>query len=274
MIRQIDTIACTNRMEDVSPLWKSGLAAALLLLAYAAHGPVQLLVILWMLRWTLRHAGVPPLFYLTLLGSACVFYAASLPALLIEFVPSATLPAASDAGAAAESRWTLLSLPSWTVYVTGNGLHTAATLFLRMLAGLCCMFFLMLTTPFPKLLLVLRTLRVPLLVIELMQITYRFLFLLTETAQQLYTAQRARGGQTGFRRRLQDTAALVFRLFGRTMERYKGLSQGLASRGYTGDILPASEIGRFVPPRFRREGWAGLLLLLTAEAGLRWGGGA
>ncbi|WP_426451562.1 cobalt ECF transporter T component CbiQ [Paenibacillus sp. S-38] len=271
MIRQIDTIAYTNRLGDVPALWKSGLAAALLLLTYTAHGTVQVLIILWMVRWTIRHARVPLPFYLTLLGSACLFYAVSLPALIVEFAPSSSLP---ERWGTSGPVWPLLTLPSWTAYVTQNGLHTAGSLFLRMLAGLCCMFFLMLTTPFPKLLLVMRTLRVPTLAIELMQIMYRFLFLLSETAQQLYTAQRARGGQAGFRGRLRDTASLVFRLFGRTMERYKGLSHGLASRGYTGDILPLPEPGAPVPLRFRREGWLGLLLLLCVEAGLRWGGGA
>ncbi|MCZ8522824.1 MULTISPECIES: cobalt ECF transporter T component CbiQ [Paenibacillus] len=264
MIRQIDTISYTNRMQDVSPLWKCGLAAGLLLFSYEAHAPVQLLIILWMVHWTVRHARVPLFFYLTLLGSACLFYAASLPALVIEFAP------AGSPGTGA--RWTLAALPSWTVYFTESGLQTAGSLFLRMLSGLCCMFFLMLTTPFPKLLLVLRTLRVPSLVLELMQIMYRFLFLLTDTAQQLYTAQQARGGQYGFRRRLQDTAVLVFRLFGRTMERYRGLSHGLASRGYTGEILPAPVRGTPLPARYRREAVLGAVLLCTAEALLRWGG--
>ncbi|WP_305799941.1 CbiQ family ECF transporter T component, partial [Lysinibacillus sp. GbtcB16] len=68
---------------------------------------------------------------------------------------------------------------------------------------------------------VLRKVRIPELVLEIMQIMYRFLFLLFETASNMYLAQQARGGQSGFRSRLKDTATLIVQMFMKTLHQYR-----------------------------------------------------
>ncbi|MBB6694930.1 cobalt ECF transporter T component CbiQ [Cohnella xylanilytica] len=247
MIRLIDTLSHGNRLSSASPLWKCGFAAAMIVLAYASHPAVQAAIALWMAAWTVVYARVPARIYLAMLGSGCLFFVASLPALAVDFRHGA-------------------------LALSESGLHTAARLFVRAACCLSAMLFLILTTPMLRLFQVLQKLRAPQLLLELMLVTYRFLFLLLDTARMMHTAQRARGGHGGFKSRIADTAALAARLFDRTMHRYRGLSHGLASRGFAGDIRLAPYEPAALPLRYRLEIALGGALLLGFEIMLRIGG--
>jgi cobalt/nickel transport system permease protein len=200
-----------------------------------------------MLLWTIGYARIPLKYYAALFGSALLFFAASLPALAIE-------------------------LREGSLAWSDSGLHTAVQVLFRATACLSAMLFVILTTPMAQLFQVLRKIGIPSLVIELMLIMYRFLFLLLETAREMMMAQRARGGHSGFKRKLRDTAMLVTRLFAATMQRYHGLARGLTARGFTDDIRLAPYEGASLSRRRRAEICIGLPLLAAAEIWLRWEG--
>lgn len=205
-------------------MWKSSFAALMFLLSYTVDPVLQIVITLWMMSWCILHAKIPYRAYLLLFGTALLFYGLSVPALLVEFGH----PAAGEAGV---FRISGQPLP---VYITAAGLERAAELLVRVSACTSCCFFLMFTTPFSELLQVLRRLRMPQIVLELMLIMYRFLFLLNDAAHGLMLARRLRGGRRGYKARLGETAAMAGALFGNTMHRYYGLSQGLLTRGFTG----------------------------------------
>ncbi|KQN96122.1 cobalt ECF transporter T component CbiQ [Paenibacillus sp. Leaf72] len=269
MMKWIDTISYSNKLRDLPAIWKCGLAALLLLLAYIAHPLVQLVIFGWLALWTVGYAKVPAKLYAALLFSSCLLFILSLPALLIEFSNSS-----SEAGslAAAKAGWMLVSWKPLSLYVPEASLGLAGHIFTRILACLACMFFITLTTPFPDLLQVLKRLKMPQIVLELMIIMYRFIFLLLDTAGAMLVAQRARGGQHGFKGKLQGTAAIAVRLFVKTMHRYKGLSNGLMARGFTNEIRLAPSVKRTVRLRYWAEAGLGLTILLAAELWLRYGG--
>ncbi|UQZ81706.1 Cobalt transport protein CbiQ [Paenibacillus konkukensis] len=265
MIRTIDVLSYNNKLRIVPPMWKSGFAAALVFLAYLTHPVVELALFGWMLVWTIGYAKIPLRYYGAFLGASCLFFIGSLPVLLLEIEP---------AGSAQQMTHGIIvgAFSHMTLYLNWNGLHLAMKLFVRILACLSATLFLILTTPMTELFQVMRKLRVPHLVLELMLITYRFLFLLADTAHDIYVAQRARGGQQGFRGRLQDTAVLVVRLFGKTMQRYQGLANGMISRGFTEDIRMAPYEAEPMPGRYKLEMYGGVVLLIAAECWLRWRG--
>ncbi|QMV41977.1 cobalt ECF transporter T component CbiQ [Cohnella cholangitidis] len=245
MLKLIDSLSYGNALRAASPLWKCGFAAILFLLAYVSQPPVQLLIVAWMLFWIIGHAKIPAVHGLLLLGGSCLFFLASLPALVLD-------------------------LQMGSIALSEKGIASAGFLFCRMLACLSVMFFLILTTPFQQLLQVMAKLRIPSLVLELMLITYRFLFLFMDTAHDMYVAQKARGGHYGFKNKLNDMAILIVRLFVKTMHRYKGLSNGLISRGFTDEIRMAPYEAEPVTYRYRLETGIGLTILLLAECWLRW----
>lgn len=261
MIRQIDTLSYTNAFRSVSPMWKCGFAAVMFVLSYFTHPVLQLATFLWMLVWTIQYARIPWRQYLLLFGISCLFFVTSVPALLLEW---------GSVAPAAKGTYELITFAHSSVYVTEAGLDQIGKLFVRILACLSCLFFVIFTTPIAELLQVLKRLRCPQLVLEIMLIMYRFVFLLADTASELAVAQRARGGYANFSSKLRDTATLVARLFGKTMQRYRGLSHGLLSRGFADDIGLAPYEAKPVRLRYRVESGAGVLILLIVELVLRW----
>lgn len=118
-----------------------------------------------------------------------------------------------------------------------DGIEQAGRLALRALASVSCLGLLVLTTPLPQLLQVLRTLKVPDLMIELLGLTYQLIWVLIEQAQQGYHAQAARLGHYGWRTGLHSVARLSAGLLQRSLQRAQRLEYGLASRGYSGGEL-------------------------------------
>lgn len=265
MIKQIDSISYANRLRPLSPMWKCGFAAGLFLLAYVTGPFLQLLVFLWMLLWTVVYAGVPLKLYSRLVSASCLLYVLSLPGLLLEFRPI-------EAGRAMSHGLQLLEVSGFLIYIPDSAWGLAAETILRILACLSCMFFVTLTTPFPALLQVFQRIRMPHIVIELIVVMYRFIFLLLETAHGMLLAQRSRGGQSGFWGRLRDTAVLIVRLFGKTMQRYRKLSYGLMARGFTDSIELAPYEKRKVPLRYMVESVSGTVMLCGIMLFLWWRG--
>nr|WP_243735220.1 cobalt ECF transporter T component CbiQ [Paenibacillus turpanensis] len=246
-------------------MWKCSFAAVLFVLAYASHELVQLLITVWVLRWVVRYGGVSLRSYALLLVPPCLFYAVSLPALLLEAAPAEEVTDAVRT-LAAVGPWN-----GWTVYVSEEGAQRAWSLFFRIAACGSCLLFVVVSTPVSELFQVMKKLGMPSLVLEIMQIMYRFLFLLTDTAEQLLIAQRARGGQLGFKRKIADTAIIITKLFGKTMQRYTGLTYGLTARGFMDELrLTPYEKRPMLPRRYRWESAVGVFICIIIEIGLRW----
>jgi cobalt/nickel transport system permease protein len=122
-----------------------------------------------------------------------------------------------------------------------NGLAVAAGVIARSSAALSCLLFLALTTPVTDLLAGMRRLGLPVEVTEVALLTYRFIFLLADTAVAMDAAQAARLGHDGFRRRLRSLGMLAANLLPRAMDRARRLEIGLCARGYEGEMRVLSQ---------------------------------
>lgn len=254
MIRRIDACVSMNALRPLSPMWKSLFTALMFVLASTLHPVLQAVITVWMMVWCTVYAQIPLRVYGLLSGTALLFCVLGMPALLLEF--------GHPAGGQAEGIFQLSVLP---LYITADGLQRAGLLLARVAACMSCFLFLICTTPFHELLQVLRRLRMPQIVLELMLIMYRFLFILGDTAQGMLLARTLRGGKRGFRARLCETAEMAGALFAGTMRRYYGLSQGLTARGYTGEIMLPPYVPRAVPLKYSLQAYAGIVLLLLAQ---------
>ena len=88
---------------------------------------------------------------------------------------------------------------NWQVFISANNVDTVISLIFVVLSSISCLYFLTLTTPVQTILQVLRKLKVPQLLIEITEITYRFIFVFLETALKIYQAQNSRLGYRTFR---------------------------------------------------------------------------
>ena len=142
----------------------------------------------------------------------------------------------------------------------GAALAAAGRVFCTALGCVGAMYFLALSTPITDLTLCLGRLHVPRLMVELMELIYRFIFVLTETAGHIRTAQASRLGYQSAGRSLHSLGLLASTVFLRAWRKADRVYAALESRGYTGSL--ATLPGDYRPGR-------GLYLLALAAAGVQ-----
>jgi cobalt/nickel transport system permease protein len=145
------------------------------------------------------------------------------------------------------------ALMSWIAGQPGRAVALFEKSFLSGLAALI----LVATTPIQDLLHALESLKMPRALVLIAQFLYRYLFVVSEQAQRVRMALRARGS------RFQSAVGAVSVLFARSWERADGIYQAMLARGFT---------GRFAALRSARFGWADAVFLCIAAgviAGIR-----
>lgn len=148
-----------------------------------------------------------------------------------------------------------VSFPLFGQYcgLSSAGSIFAVHLFLRSLACVSCLYFLILTTPMMHIISALKRLKCPGLLIELMHLMVKMIFLLLNTTSTIYQAQKSRGGYTSLKSSYKDMATLASMTFIRAFRRADALYTALESRGYMGELdvmdeaFPVSPMGYVLP---------------------------
>lgn len=148
-----------------------------------------------------------------------------------------------------------------------GGLEQAAAASLRAMGAMACLALLCLTTPLASLLGILRRLRLPDALTELMGLIYRMLFLLDERRRVMLLAQTGRLGYGNWRTGWRSAAMLAARLFQNTIIRARAMEQGLNARNYDGQPRVPENVRRPAPGRLAL---CALLLLLSTLPSLAW----
>ncbi|MBW4671042.1 MAG: cobalt ECF transporter T component CbiQ [Cyanomargarita calcarea GSE-NOS-MK-12-04C] len=254
---QIDILAYTNRLRWLPPKQKLIFALFLLLISAFAHPQVQILIAIWMGIWIVIYAGIPAKIYIKLVYVACLFWLTSLPALAINVIDISHLNLLKN------DSWHGLTIGSYYVYLSYHGIEQGLRIFTRAIASLSCLYFVMLTIPFTELLQTLRRLGLPVLLTELLLLMYRFIFVLLNTASEIWTAQQSRGGYRTFRIGMKSLALLIGQLLKRTLENYRQFSLSLASRGFNGEFRVWHEYQYHDSKRYAIEAIIGCALLIA-----------
>jgi cobalt/nickel transport system permease protein len=233
----IDRYAYNNRLRAVDPAYKAGLALLVLLACLVADRPaVGLLAAAWMGLLAVLLAGLPA-------GVFCRVLLAELFFLLLASIGIAVdVHLASGAAlAAAPGAWSLQVGP-FLITSSPQMVDAALHVVFRALGATAALNFLALTTPLVDLVNLLRRLRVPALLIDLMTVTYRFIFILFDTFGRIYTAQCCRLGYSSPARSFASAGRLGSRLFIDAYRRSQRLQLALDARGFDGElrVLPRS----------------------------------
>ncbi len=182
-----------------------------------------------LLSWATAGAGVPVTSVLW--RSAAVLPFSALAASWLPFVHAA--PAVELWGGA--------------VRLSVSGLWLFAGVVMKSLLGAGAAVLLTLTTPMPQLAAALRKLGAPVILVDTLTLTYRYLFVLVEEAGRLRRAAAARG----YRPRWLGQALLIGRLVGqlflRSYERAERVHGAMVQRGYRGSMPTARELAWGVP---------------------------
>ena len=211
----IDCYAHSNRWRTRHPAEKAMFALGLLLLSLALPFPGPLIVLLVVVITALAGARVPGRVYLRVMAVPAAFIVVGSASLLIGVSTSAH-----------GLRLTLEHDPS-----------RALNLMLRAFAAAACLNFLALTTPSSEWLPLLRKLRVPGAVVDLMTLMYRLLFVFSERLAAMETAQEGRLGYATARNAMRSSGLIGANLFVRALVRARRMEMGMAARCHSDDVL-------------------------------------
>ena len=134
--------------------------------------------------------------------------------------------------------------------ITREGLSSAVLLLLRVGASVSLAVMLTLTTSWNALLKALGVFRIPPLFITVLEMTYRYIFLLLQTTSEMFMARRSRlVGRAGSREQRWFVTAAMGTLWGKTHVTSEEVHSAMIARGYTG--VPRA-LQHF---RMRRSDW-------------------
>lgn len=173
---------------------------------------------------TVCRGGLPALVFVKFLGIPLSFLAIG--------VMTVAVTAAHD-----QSNF-LFSLPLFGFYIgiSKGGIETAGRLFFKSLGSVSCMYYLSLNTPIVDFLTALRKLIIPKLIVELMSLIYRYIFVLFDVSNRIYTAQKSRSGYLNLSTSYRSLGTLVSKLFVNAYKRSDDLYTALVARGYDGEL--------------------------------------
>jgi len=226
----IDKYAYSSKLKKINPMEKFVFAILTLIVClFADRLPVSIAVFLIMGVATLKFSGTPKKVYFKLLLVPMAFLIIGVLTITINFSKDPSI------------FFFKVHILNTFIGVSKYGLYKALGLFFKVLGSVSCLYFLSLSTPMVDILSVLEKLKVPKLMIEMMGLVYKFIFILLDTANTMFTAQNSRLGYMNLRSGYRSLGALASTLFIRSFKRANDLYISLESRGYDGELTVLQE---------------------------------
>lgn len=219
----IEQSAYANRWRQVSPAAKGLFAASGFVAAFAANSPLTAAIVTGLLLTvTLLGASIAPGRYLRVAAPALCFLA----------LGSLSLAFSLDVSDGAAQ-----------LQMAPGGRHKLAEVGTRSLGALAALLFLVLTTPLIDLITLLRRLKTPELLLEIMVLCYRMLFVFSAAVHETLTAQSARLGYATPRLAMRSLSGLAANLTLQVWQRAHALHVAAEARNNDGPL-------RFLEPTF------------------------
>jgi cobalt/nickel transport system permease protein len=127
-------------------------------------------------------------------------------------------------------------LLGYPLSIRTDGFELALLVLSRSISGMCCLYFLALSTPMIELFAVLKASRLPESLIELSMLIYRYIFVFLDMAICIRYAQTVRLGYSNFKRSINSLGMLASTLFIRSWEQGDKLFLAMNSRCYDGKM--------------------------------------
>ncbi|MGH9470628.1 MAG: cobalt ECF transporter T component CbiQ [Terriglobia bacterium] len=160
---------------------------------------------------------------------------------------------------------TVAQLPLLGWPVSAAGLTSAAYLILRVETAATFSALLVLSTPWGQLLKALRVLRTPVVLVVILGVTYRYVFLLLQSAVEMFESRQSRmvGALSGAdRRRVAASTAGV--LMSKSLQLSSEVYSAMLSRGFSGEVYSLSDF------EARRIDWLALAAFGALTAAALW----
>ncbi|MCR4429585.1 MAG: cobalt ECF transporter T component CbiQ [Tepidanaerobacteraceae bacterium] len=220
----IDNYAYLNKLKDVHPAEKLLFALATMAVGFIPNALLNLAIVLMMGTVLVFKAGIPARIFLKMLLIPFSFIIIGMLTMMVNVIP------------AGSNALIKLSLPDFNVGITLESMKMSGLLFSRSMAMVSCLYFLAFTTPVMDIVAVLRSMKVPVLLLELMELIYRFLFVLMETSEKIYISQASRLGYINAKTSVHSLGRLASSLLVKSWRDSESLYISLEARGYDGEL--------------------------------------
>ena len=220
---EIDNCAYLNNIKDVNPLIKLGITfIGVIASMLTQNANIHILIMLFMTALILFIARVDMKLYIKCLKIPIIFLIIGIGLNLINI--------------SFENKDYIFNVNILGLYIgtTEFAVKSSVNILLRAMSCIISIYFLILTTPFNQLIIVLKKLHIPHTLIELMILIYRFIFIFIEEAEEIYKSQQLKFGYTNLKTSYNSMSLLIKTLFFRMMRRYEDMSISLDIKLYDG----------------------------------------
>lgn len=220
---EIDNCAYLNNIKDVNPLTKLGITFIGVIASMLTQNVnIHILIMLVMTVLILFIARVDMKLYIKCLKIPMIFLIIGIGLNLINI--------------SFENKDNIFNINILGLYIgtTKFAVKSSVNILLRAMSCIISIYFLILTTPFNQLIIVLKKLHIPHTLIELMILIYRFIFIFIEEAEEIYKSQQLKFGYTNLKTSYNSMSLLIKTLFFRMMRRYEDMSTSLDIKLYDG----------------------------------------
>lgn len=233
----IDQYSHFNRFSHIHPVEKISLAMIMLISSLVAREMEISLAVFIISSALIFLAGIPVKFYGKLLMIPFAFIFLSLIPITINITEGDIL--------LKNIIWSFSLGDQLVVFIDTSSIETAITLLFVSTGSVSCLYLLILTTPLVEILYVLKRWKVSPILIELIALTYRFLFVLKESATVIHLSQASRLGYSSYWKGIFSLGSLISALFLKSFQKAKRLNQAAESRGGYGDVIGSGQTYTF-----------------------------
>lgn len=221
----IDFYACQSNLKNWNASFKIILSFGTLLICLLANkNSVSCVVFVSMLYFTVQKIGLKLIEYLKLLFIPLTFLLMGTVAIAIEF-SSHVIPDEIN-----------IPVFGFYLYVSRKNLYFAFHILLKSLGAVSAMYTMALSTPVSEMITVLGKLPVPKLMIELMNMIYRFIFLLIETHHHMKYSVQSRLGYCDFKTACFSFGQIAANLLLVSLKKANTYYDAMLSRCYQGEL--------------------------------------
>lgn len=220
---EIDKCAYTNNLRDANPIVKLGVTFIALAISIGTNSiSIHLLLMLLISILVIFLAKVDIKLYIKCLKIPIYFLVIGTILNLVNI--------------SFENQGFLFNIKVFGLYIgtTRFSIENSIYILLRAMSSVISIYFLILTTPFNQLIIILKKLHIPDTLVELMVLTYRFIFIFIEEIKDIYKSQELKFGYINLKNSYNSTALLIKVLFFRMMKKYEEMSITLDIKLYDG----------------------------------------
>ena len=220
----IDYYAYISAIRDWNPMFKVFFALAVLIMCIAMNSIyVSLFILVTMGYLTVVRGRIPLHQYISTLTIPIVFVVVGSLTIALNF-------ARSPIGEIN------IPLGFCYIYTSRADLFRMFNLMAKAMAAVSALFMMTLSTPSGEIISVLRKVHVPKLFVELMNMIYRYIFVITETYKKMHDSAESRLGYVDYRTSLKSFSGTASNLLVVSLKKANAYYDALVSRGYDGEL--------------------------------------